>query len=50
MDGNLSIDDESTDYGWIPLNKALDMCMTNSQKIRVRDVIEYVSSGKTSVS
>lgn len=47
-DGTLSIDDESTDYGWFSFEDALQCPLANSQRIRINDVIQYYNDKKTS--
>lgn len=44
--GNLSLDDESTDYKWIKLDEALVLPLAESQRLRLSDVIEYTRTGK----
>ncbi|WP_423800711.1 NUDIX domain-containing protein [Neobacillus sp. SAB-20_R2A] len=43
--GQLEMDSESTAYQWIELNKAADLPMADSQRQRMRDVIQYHTEG-----
>ncbi len=44
-EGNIKIDDESTDWKWVPLSEVSGLKMANSQRSRIRDVVDYISSG-----
>ena len=41
----VSLDDESSQFEWVPLDKILDLPLADSQRRRIRDVIEYLNSG-----
>lgn len=41
----VELDDESSDYQWVPLDTALCLPLADSQKRRVRDVAEYLRGG-----
>lgn len=41
----VSLDDESSQFKWVSLDKILDLPLADSQKRRIRDVIEYLNSG-----
>lgn len=43
----LSLDDESTAGGWVPLDKALEYDMVPSQIRRVRDALRFFADGST---
>ena len=40
------IDDESSAYSWIDMEEVLNYPMANSQRIRIKDVIEFSQTGK----
>jgi len=44
--GNVSIDNESTDYKWIDLSEVLDLQLAPSQRARLENVINYIQTGK----
>jgi len=39
ISGDLKIDSESKDIQWVSLHEALDLNMVESQKIRIKDII-----------
>lgn len=41
----VSLDDESSQFEWVSLDKILDLPLADSQRRRIRDVIEYLNSG-----
>lgn len=43
--GEIEIDEESTGYIWIDLDKISELPMASSQKRRLEDVVKYVASG-----
>jgi ADP-ribose pyrophosphatase YjhB (NUDIX family) len=45
--GELKIDDESKEYRWLPLSAAVELPLAESQKRRLKDVIEYREAPKT---
>lgn len=46
--GTLSIDDESTEYGWFSFEDVLRCPLADSQRIRINDVIQYYHDKKMS--
>lgn len=42
---NVELDEESSDFQWVPLDKVLALPLANSQRRRISDVINYISSG-----
>lgn len=44
-DGDVHIDDESTEFNWISADELLNLPMAVSQKIRVDDVIRFINEG-----
>jgi 8-oxo-dGTP diphosphatase len=45
--GKLRIDDESKEAIWVPLSSAVELPVAESQRRRLRDVIEYQKEQKT---
>jgi hypothetical protein len=45
--GNLNIDDESKEVAWVPLSSAIELPLADSQRQRLKDVIEYPKERKT---
>lgn len=45
--GNLKIDDESKEAAWVPLSSALDLPLADSQRRRLKNVIEYQKERRT---
>lgn len=45
FDGDLRIDSESTEYRWIDLNVVFHYELAESQRTRLRDVVEYINNG-----
>jgi len=39
--GDLKIDDESKEASWVPLMSAVELPLAESQRRRLRDVLEY---------
>ncbi len=46
VEGEISLDDESADYKWIKLEETLNLPLADSQRKRLRDVVEYNMTGK----
>ena len=46
VDEKIVMDQESSDYKWVKLEHAVNMEMTEPQKQRIQDVIEYMETGK----
>ena len=44
--GHVELDEESTDYRWIALDQVYELEMADSQKRRVKDVVEYFRTGQ----
>jgi len=44
--GELKIDDESKEYRWVPLTSAVDLPLAESQKRRLKDVMQYQEEQK----
>lgn len=42
---SVSLDDESSQYEWVSLEKILELPLADSQKRRIQDVIEYLNTG-----
>ena len=45
MNYSVSLDDESSQYEWVSLEKILELPLADSQKRRIQDVIEYLNTG-----
>jgi len=45
--GNLKIDDESKEASWVPLKSAIELPLAESQRRRLRDVVEYPKDRRT---
>ena len=45
--GELKIDDESKEAAWGPLSSALELPLAESQRRRLKDIIEYRKEGRT---
>lgn len=45
--GNLKIDDESKEAAWVPLLSAINLPLAESQRRRLKDVIEYQARRET---
>src|SRR6201997_466053 len=45
--GQLKIDDESKEYRWMPLAAAVELPLAESQKRRLKDVMEYQKERRT---
>jgi hypothetical protein len=45
--GELKIDDESKEAAWVPLPSAVELRLTESQRLRLKDVMEYQKEGRT---
>jgi hypothetical protein len=45
--GGLKIDDESKEASWVPLISALELPLAESQRRRLKDVIEYQKDQQT---
>lgn len=43
--GNEHIDDESTEFKWVSISELPNLSMADSQRIRVSDVISYMTNG-----
>lgn len=43
-EGKIQLDNESTEYKWVPLNDVLNYEFTSAQRIRILDVVEYLKS------
>ena len=43
---DVSIDDESSQFKWVALDKILDLPLAESQRRRINDVLEFLKSGK----
>ena len=46
VSGNISLDEESTAWRWIPLNEVSLLPMADSQRKRIEDVVVYSQTGK----
>ncbi len=42
---DVSLDDESSQFKWLSLDKVLELPLADSQRRRINDVIEYLNSG-----
>lgn len=42
---NVELDEESSDFQWVPVDEVLALPLANSQRRRISDVINYISSG-----
>jgi hypothetical protein len=45
--GELKIDDESTEASWVPLISAVELPLAESQRRRLKDVLEYQKERET---
>lgn len=45
--GSLKIDDESKEVAWVPLSSSIDLPLAESQRRRLKDVVEYQNGRKT---
>lgn len=45
--GELNIDEESKEYTWVPLSAAVELPLAESQRRRLRDVMQYQQEHKT---
>ena len=45
--GELKIDDESKEAAWVPLSSAVELPLADSQRRRLKDVIEYQKKRRT---
>lgn len=45
--GQLKIDDESQEAAWVPLSSAVELPLAESQRRRLRDVVEYKKARRT---
>jgi 8-oxo-dGTP diphosphatase len=45
--GNVKIDGESKEAAWVPLSSAIELPLADSQRRRLKDVIEYQKERKT---
>jgi 8-oxo-dGTP diphosphatase len=45
--GSLKIDDESKEAAWVPLKSAIELPLAESQRRRLRDVVEYLNDRRT---
>ncbi len=43
---DVSIDDESSQFKWVALDKIVDLPLAESQRRRINDVLEFLKSGK----
>lgn len=43
---NVELDDESSNYAWVSLEKVMDLPLADSQRRRIVDVIAYLDTGK----
>lgn len=48
-DNSVYLDDESSSYKWITLDKIMDLDMAHSQKRRMNDVINFIKTGKKNI-
>jgi hypothetical protein len=44
---SLKIDDESKEAAWVPLSSALELPLAESQRRRLKDVMEYQKERRT---
>ena len=42
---DVTIDEESSRYQWVPLNQVMDLPLADSQRRRLKDVMEYLEHG-----
>lgn len=42
---DVSLDDESSNFQWVPLDKVIGLPLADSQKRRIEDVLNYLESG-----
>ena len=45
--GELKIDDESKEAAWVPLSSAAELPLADSQRRRLKDVLEYQKERRT---
>ena len=45
--GELKIDDESKEAAWVPLSSVVDLQLAQSQRRRLKDVLEYQKERRT---
>ena len=45
---NVELDEESSSFVWVSLNRVMELPLADSQKRRIKDVIEYLETGKKS--
>jgi len=45
--GELEIDDESKEVAWVPLSSAIELPLAESQRRRLKDVMEYQKERRT---
>lgn len=45
--GELKIDDESKEASWVPIMSAIELPLAESQRRRLKDVIEYQKDRQT---
>ena len=45
--GELKIDDESKEASWVPLISAVELRLAESQRRRLKDVLEYQKNRQT---
>ena len=45
--GELKIDDESKEASWVPLISAVELPLAESQRRRLKDVLEYQKNRQT---
>ena len=45
--GELKIDDESKEAAWLPLPSAVELPLVESQRRRLKDVVEYQKERRT---
>jgi 8-oxo-dGTP diphosphatase len=45
--GELKIDDESKEAAWVPLSSAVELPLAESQRRRLKDVMEYQNKRRT---
>ena len=42
---DVSLDDESSQFQWVPLDKVIGLPLAHSQKRRIEDVLNYLENG-----
>ena len=42
---DVTIDEESSRYQWVPLDQVMDLPLADSQRRRLKDVMEYLEHG-----